>query len=865
MAQLEGRPGLGYAGAPSRDGRTSEPGLATALFPRNLDSVQKLFVILAVLFALLLPTAARAQTAPEAPGAAPTAAPLPQSEAELARGLPILRIVVAGNRRITPEDVVTYLRERTGQEFSPEVLTQDVRELYASGFFDDIEVDLERLQEGVVLRFVVRERPSVNAVTFEGNSEIDKDDLKEGVELKANTILSPPAIRRSIQKIRDMYAEKGYFLAEVGSETVPQKNNEVEVKFKIREQGQVSVKRVTFIGNESISTDELRSLMFIGNPGLLAFGSGGPFRQDAFERDIAVISAMYYDRGFLAVSVSTPRVMLTPDRTGIEIAITIDEGPRYKIRQLRVYERGEGGKEVEPIGGRRNLRMMVRAKAGDYFNRAALLEDLQAIRTLYRDNGYANVDANPQTQLDPATNEVDVFVPVERGPLVHFERIEVRGNGKTRDKVIRRELEVYEGGQFHETKLDKSKRRVTALGYFERVDVSMEQGSAPDKMNVYIEVAERPTGTFQVGAGFSSVENFIATAQIQQANLFGNGQSLSLQGQFSSLRQLVNIHFFEPYFLDSKFNASIDLYDQQRYYRDFAQASLGGGLTFGYPLIEPELYASLSYTGEQDTVSTDRAPPLLGTSTSISVFQRLPLANLFNDGFTSSLRPGLTYDTRDNRLFPTKGVYVAASTEFAGKYLGSENEFIRHKITGRFYYPLFWNFVLKLNTEFGHVTSPSNDGVPIFARFFLGGIYDLRGFDFRSVGPRLPLTNSTDPNSLPIPNGANIGGNLQYFQNLELEFPIVESVGLKGVLFTDAGNAWNLEQNYCKAASGIVNEVTSPCFHGISSLARLRTSYGFGFRWFSPLGPLRFEWGYPFKPLSYEQASQFEFTIGNFF
>jgi outer membrane protein insertion porin family len=829
--------------------------------------VLKLFVTFVALIALLLPTVARAQTAPEAPGASvPSGPPLPQSEAELARGLPILRIVVAGNRRITPEDVVTYLRERTGQEFAPELLTQDVRELYGSGFFDDIEVDLERLEEGVVLRFVVRERPSVNAVTFEGNSEIEKDDLKEGIELKANTILSPPAIRRSIQKIRDMYAEKGYFLAEVESETIPQKNNEVEVKFKIREQGQVSVKRVTFIGNESIPTEELRSLMFIGNPGLLAFGSGGPFRQDAFERDIAVISAMYYDRGFLAVTVSTPRVMLTPDRTGIEIAITIEEGPRYKIRQLRVYERGEGGKEVEPIGGRRDLRMMVRAKTGDYFNRAALLEDLQAIRTLYRDNGYANVDANPQTQLDPATNEVDVIVPVERGPLVHFERIEMRGNGKTRDKVIRRELEVFEGGLFHETKLEKSKRRVTALGYFERVDVSMEQGSAPDKMNVYIEVAERPTGTFQVGAGFSSVENFIATAQIQQANLFGNGQSLSLQGQFSSLRQLVNIHFFEPYFLDSKFNASIDLYDQQRYYRDFAQASLGGGLTFGYPLIAPELYASISYTGERDTVSTDRQPPLLGTSNSISVFQRLPLANLFNDGFTSSIRPGLTYDTRDNRLFPTSGVYLAASTELAGKYLGSENEFVRHKLTGRFYYPLgVAGLVLKLNTEFGHVTSPSSQGVPIFARFFLGGIYDLRGFAFRSVGPRLPLTTSTDPNSQPITNGANIGGNLQYYQNLELEFPIVESVGLKGVLFTDAGNAWNLEQNYCKAASGVVNEETSPCFHGLSSIKYLRTSYGFGFRWFSPLGPLRFEWGYPFKPLSYEEASQFEFTIGNFF
>ena len=382
-------------------------------------------------------------------------------------------------------------------------------------------------------------------------------------------MLSQPAVRRAVQKIRDMYAEKGYFLAEVSSEIVPQKNNEVIIRFKINEHGQVSVRRITFIGNDHLSDEELREVMFTGQAGFFAFGSGGPFRQDAFERDIAVISALYYDRGFLSVSINTPRVMLTPDRNGIEVSITIDEGPRYRIRQLRVYERGPDGNEVEPIGGRRNLRMMVRARSGDYFNRAELLEDLQTIRTMYRDHGYAKVEASPQTRLDPERREVDIEVPVVRGPLVYFERIEVRGNSKTRDKVIRRELEVSEGELFHETRLEESRKRITALGFFERVDISQEDGSGPDKMAVYIEVSERPTGTFQVGAGFSSIENFIATAQVQQANLFGNGQSLSLQAQVSGLRQLINLRFFEPYFLDSKFSASIDLYDQLRDFQRF--------------------------------------------------------------------------------------------------------------------------------------------------------------------------------------------------------------------------------------------------------------------------------------------------------
>ncbi|HTQ05848.1 MAG TPA: outer membrane protein assembly factor BamA [Polyangiaceae bacterium] len=802
--------------------------------------------------------------APDEEGPPPTPA-IPPSEAELAEGLPIRVIDVAGNRRVTAEDVRTYLKERVGQPFSSEALTEDVRELYGSGFFDDIEVDLVRRDEAVELRFLVRERPSIAKLTFEGNSEIDNDDLKEGIELKEATVLSQPAIRRSIQKIRDMYAEKGYFLAEAESSVIPMRDGEVEVKFKITEHDQVSVRRVTFIGNEHLSSEELRSLMFTGNSGFFLFGSGGPFRQDAFERDVAVLSALYYDRGFLTVSIGTPRIMLTPDRSGIEVSITIDEGPRYRIRQLRVYERGPDGKEVEPIDGRRNLRMMVRAKSGDWFNRAELLEDLQAVRTLYRDHGYANVDATPQTNLDPDTHEVDVIVPVERGPLVRFERIEVRGNTKTRDKVIRRELEVSEGDLFSETKLEKSRRRINALGYFERVDVSTEQGSTPEKMNVYIEVGERPTGTFQVGAGFSSIENFILTAQIQQANLFGNGQSLSLQLQWSGLRQLADLRFFEPYLLDSPFSASIDLYDQLRGYQDFSQSSVGGNLTVGYPLIEPELYAYVTYTAEEDRVSTQPQATLLGTSSRISVFRSLPLANLFNDGFTSSIRPSLTYDSRDNRLFPTAGIYVSASTELASSALGSENQFLKHRLTGRFYYPLGKGFVVKLNTEFGHVTSPSKEGVPIFARFFLGGIFDVRGFQYRSIGPRVGLTSSTDPNSAPIPNGAPIGGNIEYYQNLELEVPIVDAVGLRGVVFTDAGNAWNLETNYCKSSRAILYAPINPCFHGLDSLTDLRTSWGFGFRWFSPLGPLRFEWGFPFKPLPYEQHSVFEFTIGNFF
>jgi outer membrane protein insertion porin family len=771
---------------------------------------------------------------------------------------------VAGKRRITGEDIVAYLTEKVGQSFSPEALSKDVRELWNSGFFDDIEVDLEREGGKVSLRFLVRERPNISAIEFEGNNEIDADDLKEAIEVKANSIISYPAIQRSIQKIRDKYAEQGYFLAEATEQVIPQKNNEVKIKFKVVEHGRVSVRRVTFIGNTSVTSDELRAVMYTGNPGFFAFGSGGPFRQDAFERDMAVISALYYDRGYLQVSINTPRIMLTPDRNRMELSSTIDEGPRYKIRRLRVFERDNEGKEVEPIGGRKKLRGLIRADSGDYFNRAELLEDLQAVRTLYRDEGYANVLADPETTPDPATQEVDVVVPIQRGPLVHFGRIEVQGNTKTRDKVIRRELEIVEGDKFSESKLERSRRRVTALGYFERVDLTT-QNETEDTVGVMVEVAEKPTGTFQVGAGFSSIENFIATAQIQQANLFGNGQTLSFNGQLSGIRMLVNLRYYEHYLLDSSVGFTTDLFDQLRVYNDFSQRTRGGALTFGYPLIDPELGVSLTYSLQEDTVSTETTSTFLQGGSSLSAFNRLPLANLFNDGVTSSLRPAVTYDTRDNRLFPTSGIYLYGSTELALSAFGSTNEFLRTRYTGRFYYPITTGLVLKLNTEAGLITSPSADGVPIFARFFLGGIVDVRGFRFRSIGPRVPLTESTDPNSPPIFNGANIGGNLMFYDNLELEFSILDDVGIKGVVFTDAGNAWNLEGVYCHAGARPLYDVVDPCFSFPNDLLDLRTSWGFGLRWFSPLGPLRFEYGFPFAPLPFEETRRFEFTIGNFF
>ena len=792
---------------------------------------------------------------------------LPLTEAELARDLPVSQLAIRGNQRIPEEDIRAYLTHmRVGKPFSPEGMQKDVREMWKSLFFEDIQVELTRKDTECSIIVRIRERPSIKEIEFSGNKAIDNDDLTEAlsVEVKIGSILSYSAVRRGVQKLRDKYAEEGFFLAEVDSEIVPGKGNTVTLKLNVREHEQVTVRRINFLGNHSVKESELRDLMITGHASFFDFGSGGAFRADAFERDVLVINALYYDRGFLGVQIATPRVNLTPDRTGIEITIPINEGPRFKIRSVRVYEVNADGKEIEPIGGKRSLRDMIRARPGDWFDRGSLSKDIGKILTLYRDAGYAFAEVPMDNDADPDSNVADLRIVVKRGKLVKFGRIEIHGNTKTRDKVIRRELEIEEGKLFTETGIERSKSRVTKLGYFDRVEISNEQGANDTTINLNVDVIEKPTGTFQVGAGFSSIESFIATAQIQQQNLFGTGQAFQLNAQISGLHQQIEFRYVEPYLFDSKFSGSIYLFDQLRVYDQFSQNSVGGSLTIGYPIINPELNASLTYTLEEDTISTATTSTFFGTASAVSVFQRLPLANLFNDGITSSLRPALTYDTRNNQIFPTSGIYLSGSVELAANFLGSQNHFIKYRTTARFYYPITESIILRFNSEAGAVTSPDPEGVPIFARFFLGGIYDLRGFRLRTVGPRLPLRDSLDENAAPIANGAVIGGNLMYYQNLEIEFPIIEAVQVRGVVFTDLGNSWNLEQLYCDAAPSSPDAVTNPCFHA-GSLLDVRTSWGFGIRWISPLGPLRFEWGFPFKPLSYEEGNVFEFTIGNFF
>lgn len=783
----------------------------------------------------------------------------------LCEGRVIRQIRVVGNERVATEDMLQSIRSRRAAPCADAEITRDAHSLWDLGYFDDIIVDAIAVGSAIDVVFRVRERPSIARIVFRGNDAVSDEDISGKVQLREGAILSIPDVRENVTKIRDLYAEKGYFLARVRYRIEPLPHNEVEVRFDIEEGESVTVRRIRFVGNRNLPTSEILSAMQTGETGFFSFiSSNNTFRKEMFDEDVNRLQALYYDRGFVSVHVGTPRIELTADRRHIDITVPIEEGPRFRIGRLRVLEVDDNDEEIEPLGGRRRIRELIEIDPGDWFSRTTIARSLLEVTRVYRDAGYASVQVDPGTPANGEHNTVDIVITIHRGPPVHIERIEIRGNAKTRDLVIRREIQIVEGDLYNQTLVELSKARIMALGFFERVDVSEEEGNSPDSIVINFEVAERPTGTFQVGAGFSSIENFIFTAQVQQQNLFGLGQSLTLQLQLSGIRQLIQVRLVEPYLFNSRWSAAVEAFKTIRQFQNFNRDSTGGSITFGHAIFTDYLRVFLQYTAEYVDI-TERTGGIFNTTGNrgINVGLRLPLANLFRDGLTSSLRLSLTWDSRDNRLFPTRGIYASLSSEVADRVLGSENTFFRHRAFFRWYYPLFGGVVLKMNTEAGLITSRDPAGVPIFERFFLGGILDVRGFPLRSLGPRAGLPLSVDPNATGVAQGEPFGGNVQLYSNLELEFPILESVGVRGVVFMDAGNAWNLERNLCQAPRAEqYYSASDPCSFDISGV---RASYGFGFRWFSPLGPLRFEWGLPFRRLPYESPILFEFTIGNFF
>lgn len=749
---------------------------------------------------------------------------------------PLAAVQVQGNRRVEAEAVRSAVTLKPGDTYDREKLKSTLLNVWRMNYFSDVRLDVSPAAPpltGYTLTVLVAEKPAIHEVRLEGNEELSKDDLKDTLEVKAFQILDQEGVRKSARKIQEKYVEKGYFLADVSPVVRPRPNNEVDVVFQINEHAKVSVKEIRFIGNRALGTEELKAAMLTQEGSLFSFfTSAGTYREEAFQRDEIVLQGLYFDIGYIYVKFGKPAIELSPDKRFIYLTMTLDEGEPYDVGKIDV-----AGDLLLP---REDLLRLVGTRSGDRFSKSKLQGDMNRLLDVYKDRGYAYANVTPDTAVDPEKKLVDLTYNFQKGALVTIERIEVVGNNKTRDKVIRREMRINEGDLYSGTGVRLSKARVTALGFFDGVEINQKRGSTDDRMILEVSVKEKLTGTFQVGFGFTGGESFFGQAQLAQNNLLGYGHTASLSLQISSIRQLFQLSYLDPYVLDTKWTGSIDLYRSELIFSGFDRSANGGAATAGYELFE-DFRIFTTYTLEQV-----RTQAQAGTQE--------VLANQFQSGRTSSVRFSFNYDRRDNRLFPTNGHLESASAEFASSIFGSQNLFQRYRLIERYYHPLIWSLVFKANLSLGYIrsTDPVNRPVAISEKFFEGGINSIRGYSLRSISPTLRIASTREPNAATL--DFPVGGNKELVTNWEIEFPLVESAGVRGVFFYDAGNVFSEKENFFQSSQRGGN-LPLGLFH----------SAGAGLRWFSPLGPLRFEVGFPLTRRPVDDTYLFEFTIGNFF
>ena len=791
----------------------------------------------------------------------------------------VTRVVVEGNRRIEEAVVLAAVGLRRGESLSPEKIRRDLKAVYATGFFEDVVVELLRDDAGVQVRFVVREKPAVREVRIEGEKKVDEDDIREVLDVRAFTVLNEAKIVENVAKIRDVYVEKGFYLAEIEPVYEPVGSDQVDVVFQIRENRKVVVQRVEFTGNDHLAAPKIKRFLQIKEGGFVPWlMQSGTFRRDQLEADQQTVSAVFLEEGYLDVRVEPPKVYLSPDKRYIFIHYDVDEGEQYTLGSIDVTgdfseEQGltreaalqiVGGRHVADIQEdqwreaedrpRRWLDIETRGpkmQTGEVFKYSQMHAVRSNIEALYGDQGYAFVNVVPDIRPDPDTRTADVTFAVERGEKVRIGRINITGNDPTFDKVVRREVQVNENEIYRGSQLNASRARLMRLGFFEDVTISTPRGEEPDALDMNVQVAERPTGSFSLGMGYSNIESFVLTFNVQKNNFLGLGYLMSAAVNWSRLRRQGSVSFFDPYFLDSRWTASIEgFYLAQEFQVDNEEFRRGGSLSIGrYLDPRDDVQLRLEYTFED--VGLQNIDPFR---------QRLLEGELYRNGLTSSLGAVLSVDKRNDRIFPTRGLLANVSTSLAGGFrldedsvvslLGGDFNFVESRFNFRFYQPIIPEtdtVVFRLNVSVGDIRSTDGREIPFIHRYRAGGIQSLRGFDWYSLGPSDRLLRTDDP--VHSDDKLIIGGTQTWTNNFEIETWVVKAAGISTVVFFDAGNAFGgLEKGE----------------YPLSPFA-LRTAIGAGVRWRSPIGPLRFELGFPLDPNEDERKSQFGFGIGSFF
>jgi outer membrane protein insertion porin family len=752
----------------------------------------------------------------------------PLSQAAPAKA--IEKIQVEGRRRIEEDAILEKMSLKPGMQATPEKVRADIKNIFSLGYFEDIRFE----QDGGTLKVKVRERPVVVEIKYEGSEEFEPKDLEEATGLKPFNVLNLDKIHQAQAAIAKKYEEKGYYLARAIPEMQPVNGRPEEIKliFRVEENDKVIVRRIFFLGNQVFSAGDLKKIMTTSEGHVFSWASGGgTYREAAFERDLAGLAFFYGNEGYIEAKFGKPRVTLSQDRRYVDIFIDVTEGQKFFLGSTEFK-----GDLLFPT---EELQSSFEMKKGDVFSTGKLQEQILKLTDKYGDQGYAFANVIPRTRVRAGKQIVDLTIDIEKGEKVYWGKINVTGNTKTHDKVIRRELLFFEGELYNATKRKKSLDRVKRLGFFGN-DVNFLTSTPEGTTNILdveIKVSEKPSGTLMVQAGYGNAIGFTFGAQITQNNLFGLGQQLSFQTNITQGHsKTFNLSFTDPKVFDSEYLLGTDLYIQENdiggRFTSYSQRLLGGDVRVGREIFE-DLNAYLMYKYEKYKLKDPINPDIYTNP------EKDPASLI------SSMTATLTYDKRNNRLDPTGGYYLSASSEFAG--LGGRT-FQKYSLQTRYYHRLFGDLTFRSRVEYGLLTNAFNDDtVPDTERYVLGGIFSLRGYPASSVGPSKTLVNTRDldNNGNPrykTPFPFTVGGTQKLLTNQELEFPLIPDADIRIAFFFDAGNAWDSFS------------ATSPALLG---------DYGWGIRWYSPLGPLRFEWGYPLttNETKRDLGAEFHFII----
>lgn len=742
-------------------------------------------------------------------------------------GQRINAITIQGNKRIESPAIRSRLTLKEGERFAAERIREQIRALYQMGYFEDVRVETEPKAGGVAVIFVVTEKPFVTEILFDGNADLKDEKLTEKLTVRTQSFLDQQQIKDSVERLRLLYEDDGHFSARIVPVIKSLDGERKSLTFFIKEGPKARIKTVAFDGAKSIPMKKLKKPLVTREYFWLLswFDDSGVFKKEELDNDVERIRQVYFDEGYLDVKLGKPAVELSPDKKWFTVRFPVVEGPQFTFSRI--------GYKGHTIFSESELRSGSKLKEGDVIRMEAVRDDVKRATDVYGAKGYAFADVNPLIQPDPESKTAMVTFDVKEGALIRVRNINISGNDKTRDKVIRRELRVNEAELIDTAAMKRSFERLNNLNYFETVEIVPKQVD-PNTVDLDVKVKEKSTGTFSVGGGFSSLDRLGLVADITEGNLFGLGQLLKVRGQLGQRRTTGVVTFREPFLFDEATSAQIDLFARQTFFVNFFEERIGGDIVLGKWFSE-NLSGSLSLLRERLTISNDLSNQrfLGGGGVAPTPVTALPLLIQQQIGTTTTnaVILGVARDTRDLFIDPKSGARHSLTTQFAGGPLGG-NDF--YKVIGdtAWYFPVVWDTVFAPRARLGVAHSyTAGSRLPVGDRFFVGGIQTMRGFEFGRAGPTAP-------------DGSILGATKQLIFNFDYIFPVVSELKVKGVLFFDYGKGFE---------------------NGEALGLDLRKAVGVEGRWISPFGPLRLAYGLNLNRRPGERAAVFEFSVGSNF